>query len=162
MFQQLLLILSRLPFELSGIHSDNGGECINNHLHRYCVAEGIHFTRSRAYRKNDNNFTEKKNNALVRKHVGYLRHETAAEVALLNQLYDRLRLLTNFFYPSTKLVDKTRHGARLSRRYDQHKTPYQRLLQQDDLHDDAKTDLKQRQFEQLNPMELQRQVIRFQ
>ena len=157
-FQQLLLIRSRLPFELRGIHSDNGSEFINNQLHRYCRTEGIHFTRSRAYRKNDNNFTEQKNNDLVRKHVGYLRHDSAEEVTLLNEIYDNLRLLANFFYPSVKLVEKTRRGARVSRRYDSPTTPYQRLLESGDASEHRKQDL-QRQFAELNPVELQRKVI---
>ena len=37
---------------------------------------------------------------MVRRHVGYLRLETEQEVEVLNELYDRLRLLINFFYPS--------------------------------------------------------------
>ena len=60
-------------------------------------------------------FTEQKNNDVVRRHVGYLRLQTEQEVELLNELYDRLRLLVNFFYPSQKLVSKTRQGARVRR-----------------------------------------------
>ena len=48
---------------------------------------------------------------MVRRHVGYLRLQTEQEVELLNELYDRLRLLVNFFYPSQKLISKTRQGA---------------------------------------------------
>ena len=75
------------------LHTDSGSEFINHHLHRYCRQERIEFTRSRPNRKNDNNFTEQKNNDVVRRHVGYLRLQTVQEVALLNQLYDRLRLV---------------------------------------------------------------------
>ena len=64
------------PFELLGVHSDNGGEFINAHLQRYCEQQQIDFTRSRAHRKNDNNFTEQKNFDVVRKHVGYARYDT--------------------------------------------------------------------------------------
>ncbi len=117
-FQALLLIRSWLPFALCSLHTDSGSEFINHHLHRYCVQERIDFTRSRPNRKNDNNFTEQKNNDVVRRHVGYLRLQTEQEVELLNQLYDRLRLLINFFYPSQKLVSKTRQGARVRRVHD--------------------------------------------
>ena len=60
-FEQLLVVRRLLPFELLGVHSDNGGEFINAHLQRYCEQQQIDFTRSRAHRKNDNNFTEQKN-----------------------------------------------------------------------------------------------------
>ena len=102
-FQALLLIRSWLPFALCALHTDSGSEFINHHLHRYCGQQRIEFTRSRPNRKNDNNFTEQKNNDVVRRHVGYLRLQTEQEVELLNELYDRLRLLVNFFYPSQKL-----------------------------------------------------------
>ena len=122
-FQALLLIRAWLPFALQALHTDSGSEFINHHLHRCCRQERIDFTRSRPNRKNDNNFTEQKNNDVVRRHVGYLRLQTEQEVALLNQLYDRLRLLVNFFYPSQKLVAKTRQGARVRRVYDDPQTP---------------------------------------
>ena len=160
-FQALLLIRSWLPFALCSLHTDSGSEFINHHLHRYCVQERIDFTRSRPNRKNDNNFTEQKNNDVVRRHVGYLRLQTEQEVELLNQLYDRLRLLINFFYPSQKLVSKTRQGARVRRVHDDPQTPYQRVLACSEVSEDHKERLR-RQFDTLNPAELQREVVRLQ
>ena len=160
-FEELLVIRSQLPFPLRALHSDNGSEFINKHLYRYCRAESIHFTRSRAYRKNDNGFVEQKNNDVVRKHVGYLRHETTEEVELLNELYDRVRLLINFFYPSVKLIEKTRRGARVSRRYDVPQTPYRRVLERTDVPARFKRQLTE-QFETLNPVALQREVVTIQ
>jgi hypothetical protein len=40
-------IRQALPFRLLGIDSDNGSEFINDHLYRYCQAQGIQFTRGR-------------------------------------------------------------------------------------------------------------------
>ena len=160
-FQALLLIRSWLPFALSALHTDSGSEFINHHLHRYCTQERIDFTRSRPNRKNDNNFTEQKNNDVVRRHVGYLRLQTEQEVEVLNQLYDRLRLLINFFYPSQKLVSKTRQGARVRRVHDDPQTPYQRVLACSEVSEDHKERLR-RQFDTLNPAELQREVVRLQ
>ena len=160
-FQALLLIRSWLPFALCSLHTDSGSEFINHHLHRYCVQERIDFTRSRPNRKNDNNFTEQKNNDVVRRHVGYLRLQTEQEVELLNQLYDRLRLLINFFYPSQKLVSKTRQGARVRRVHDDPQTPYQRVLACSEVSEDHKERLR-RQFDTLNPADLQREVVRLQ
>ena len=51
-FQQLLVVRHLLPFDLLAVHSDNGGEFINDHLFRYCQEHQIDFTRCRGYRKN--------------------------------------------------------------------------------------------------------------
>ena len=156
-FRALLWIRAQMPFPLHALHTDCGGEFINNHLTRYCRQEGVRFTRGRPQRKNDNNFTEQKNNDIVRKHVGYLRLETAAAVAVLNQMYDRLRLLVNFCYPSQKLVRKVRQGARVRRVYDAPQTPYQRVLAASEVSEEAKERLR-RQFEALNPVALQQEM----
>ena len=63
----------QLPFALRGIDSDNGSEFINAHLHGYCKARQIQFTRGRPYKKDDNAHVEQKNWTHVRKHMGYLR-----------------------------------------------------------------------------------------
>ena len=160
-FQALLWIRAVLPFLLHALHTDSDSEFINHHLTRYCLQQQIRFTRCRPQRKNDNNFTEQKNYDVVRKHVGYLRLETAQEVELLNQLYDRLRLLVNFFYPSQKLISKTRRGARVRRVYDAPQTPYQRVLAAAEVCEPTKQRLR-RQFETLNPVALQRELPRLQ
>ena len=109
-------IRQALPFRLQGIDSDNGSEFINDHLYRYCQAQGIQFTRGRPYKKDDNAHIEQKNWTHVRKLVGYGRYDTPAAVAALNALYrHELRLFQNLFLPSVKLVSKTRVGARLRR-----------------------------------------------
>lgn len=158
-FQALLWTRKKLPFELRGLHTDCGTEFINHHLARYCGQEGIRFTRSRPQRKNDNNFTEQKNFEVVRKHIGYLRHEGAREVAALNRLYAVVRLLVNFCYPSQKLVEKTRQGARTRRTYDAARTPYQRVLAAPEVAEAVKERLR-RQFEELNPVALRQEAER--
>ena len=96
----------RLPFPLLGIDSDNGSEFINDLLYRYCLVEKITFTRSRPYKKNDQAHVEQKNWSVVRHTVGYDRWETEQELALLESIYDDLRLYINFFQPSLKLIAK--------------------------------------------------------
>jgi hypothetical protein len=121
-------IRQALPFRLQGIDSDNGSEFINDHLYRYCQAQGIQFTRGRPYKKHDNAHIEQNNWTHVRKLVGYLRYDTPAAVAALNALYrHELRLFQNLFLPSVKLVRKERVGARLRRQYDAPRTPLDRL-----------------------------------
>ena len=118
----------RCPSALRGIDSHNGSEFINDHLYRYCQAQGIQFTRGRPYKTDDTAHIEQKNWTHVRKLVGYGRYDTPAAVAALNALYrHELRLFQNLFLPSVKLVSKTRVGARLRRRYDAPRTPLDRL-----------------------------------
>jgi hypothetical protein len=158
-FEALQQVRQRLPFPLLGLDSDNGAEFINNHLRRYCEKEQITFTRTRPYRKNDNCFVEQKNYSVVRRHVGYGRYDTEAEVALLNQLYEQLRLYVNFFLPSQKLLEKIRRGSRVQKRYDGARTPYQRVLESQQITDGCKKKLRA-QYAELNPAELDRQIRR--
>jgi hypothetical protein len=126
--QGLEEIRQALPFALRGIDTDNGSEFINDHLYRYCQALPIQFTRGRPYKKDDNAHIEQKNWTHVRKVIGYLRYDTPAAVAALNDLYrTELRLLQNLFLPSVKLQRKERIGARVRRHYDAPRTPLDRV-----------------------------------
>jgi hypothetical protein len=147
----------RLPFPLLGIDSDNGSEFINDLLYRYCLDEKVTFTRSRPYQKNDQAHVEQKNWSVVRHTVGYDRWETEQELALLESIYDNLRLYINFFQPSFKLIAKERIGNRTLKRYDTAKTPYQRLLERKDISIESKARLMNL-YLQLNPAELRRSI----
>jgi hypothetical protein len=160
-FEALLDIRGRLPFPLLGLDSDNGAEFINSQLLRYCTEQQITFTRGRSNRKNDNCFVEQKNWAVVRRAVGYLRYDTDPEVAVLNELYGQLRLLTNFFSPQAKLLSKERDGAKVRKHYDTPTTPYQRLLADPRITASSKRQLKAT-YATLNPAQLRREVIRCQ
>jgi hypothetical protein len=122
-------VRGRLPFPLLGLDSDNGSEFINQHLYSYCQREGITFTRSRSYKKNDSCHVEQKNWSVVRRLVGYDRYTSQAALERLSLVYATLRYYVNFFQPTMKLVSKTRKGARVHKVYDTAKTPYQRLLE---------------------------------
>ena len=157
-FEGLTTIRARLPFDLLGLDSDNGSEFINNHLVAYCEQEKINFTRSRPYRKNDNCFVEQKNYTVVRKTVGYMRHDTDKELEILNRLYSYLRLYTNYFLPTMKLSQKTRTGSKVVKRYEEPKTPYQRLLESPSLDRRVKQRLKV-EYSNLNPAQLKREIM---
>lgn len=150
-------IRAKLPFSLLGIDSDNGSEFINESLLNYCRDHNITFTRSRPYRKNDSCFVEQKNYSVVRRAVGYQRCDTDAQLQLLNQLYEPLDLYTNFFQPSMKLQSKERHGARVKKKYDKARTPYQRLLDSSFIKEETKQQLRER-YRSLNPAQLKRQI----
>jgi hypothetical protein len=156
-FEALMDVRSSLPFALLGLDSDNGSEFINDQLYRYCSEQGITFTRSRPYRKNDNCFVEQKNWPVVRQNVGYARYDTAAELAALNELYARLRLYVNFFQPQMKLVSKTRHGAKVAKHFDEAKTPYRRVLASPLVGERAKEALTET-YLALNPAKLKREI----
>lgn len=158
-FAALAVILGRLPFEAAGIDSDNGGEFINAHLVRFCQEKELAFTRSRPYRKNDNCFVEQKNWTVVRKTVGYFRYDTEEELRILNQIYGYLRLYTNYFQPSMRLMSKTRNGAKVSKKYDMPKTPYRRLMESPAISRKAKAAMKD-EYETLNPVQLKRRIIK--
>jgi hypothetical protein len=160
-FEALKDIEVALPFPLLGIDSDNGSEFINHDLVAYCAHQEITFTRTRPERKNDNCFIEQKNWTVVRQQVGYARYDTEKELEVLNELYGYLRLMVNFFSPVMKLIEKTRQGARVRRRYDTPKTPYRRLLASADISASTKRGLT-RQCRSLNPVQLRRDIDRCQ
>jgi len=156
-FDALQDVRRSIPFRVLGIDSDNGSEFINRHLLRFCEQERITFTRSRPYRKNDNCFVEQKNYSVVRTTVGYYRYDQPGQLALLHELYQILRLFTNFFQPSMKLREKIRIGSKVLRHYDQPMTPYRRLLQHDIIPDDTKRALREL-YDTLNPAVLTRSL----
>jgi hypothetical protein len=160
-FEALKDIRNRLPFEVLGIDSDNGSEFINYHLLKYCSEEKITFTRARSYRKNDNCFVEQKNYSIVRRAVGYCRHDTQEEVKLLNEIYGHLRLYTNFFQPVMKLIEKTRIGSKVMKKYDTPRSPFQRVIESPHIPEDRKEALK-KQYASLNPAALKRTITKLQ
>lgn len=152
-----------LPFHLAGIHSDNGGEFINHHLLRWCQAREITFTRGRPARSNDNAHVEQKNWALARRSVGYFRYDTPTEEHLLNQLWAHQDVLFNLFNAQQKLVSKTRHGAKDTKRHDTARTPADRLLTD---HPDLVTDPDRHAIHtalhDTNPADLRRRIAAIQ
>lgn len=157
-FQAIQRIRKRCPYSWLGIDSDNGHVFINEQLLRYCEKEGLEFTRSRPYRKNDNAHIEQKNFTHVRRPLGYLRYETTEELVLINDLYcNELRLYKNFFQPVMKLERKERVDGKAKRKYDKPKTPYKRLLESGMLSSEERKNLETL-YASLNPAELKRKI----
>ena len=156
-FRAIKIVSARFPFEIAGIDSDNGAEFINNILIRYCAKNKINFTRSRPYRKNDSCFVEQKNYSVVRRAVGYLRHDTEEELCLLNELYLYLGRYNNFFIPVTKLISKKRIGSKVTKKYDIARTPFRRVLESEHIDDKIKARLE-REYDSLNPVKLKKNI----
>jgi hypothetical protein len=93
--------------------------------------------------------------------VGYGRYDTDEQLALLNELYSYLRLYTNFFLPTMKLKSKERVGSRVKKRYDQARTPYQRVLDAPQVAKQKKQ-LLRATYVTLNPAALKRKIDRLQ
>jgi len=146
-----------LPVPVLGLDSDNGGEFINHHLYRYCRREQITFTRCRPYKKNDQCHVEQKNYSIIRQIVGYDRYEGETAYEALMALYVPLRLYTNYFQPSVRLVSKRREGGKTTKRYDVAQTPYQRMLAAPEVKECVKEGLREA-YLTLNPAALRREI----
>lgn len=122
-------ILARLPFAVKELHPDNGSEFFNHHLMRYWKdkVSGVQLSRSRPWHKNDNRMVEQKNDTLVRQYLGDLRLDTPEQIAALNALYEDMWLYYNLFQPVLHLCEKTVVGDKVVRKWDEAKTPYERL-----------------------------------
>ena len=156
--QALGRIQYRFPFPWREIHTDNGGEFINQIVWNYTKRNKIDFSRSRPYMKNDNCFVEQKNNTHVRRIVGYRRYQSKAECEILKNLYrDHLRLYKNFFQPIIPLIAKERIGGRVKRIYGEPKTPYRRILDDSNVENATKRQLTEI-YQKLNPAQLKRDI----
>lgn len=157
-------ILARLPFPVKEIHPDNGSEFFNDHIMTfwYGISPQLKFSRSRPWQKNDNRFVEQKNDSLVRAYLGYRRLDTVEHANLLNHLYDLMWLYSNFFQPVMHLKEKISstspdHHFHLIRRFDQARTPFDRLCETGILDPDIQaylTNLRQR----TNPLQLREKI----
>ena len=158
--QQIKHIERSLPFPLLGFDCDNGSEFLNWHLLRHFSdrRQSVQFTRSRPYHKDDNAHVEQKNWTHVRQWFGYHRLDKPEVVSLMNDLYaNEWRLFHNFFCPSVKLLEKKLVAAKTIKRYDNPKTPYQRVLESKKVGVSVKRSLKE-QFVTLNPFGLRKAI----
>lgn len=147
----------RLPVPLGGLDRDNGSEFINHGLYDWCRRQGLPFTRSRAWKKNDRAHVEQKNGAVVRQLIGYDRFASHAAYRQLMRVYALARRHGNFFQPVETLLTKTRQGARTHRVYDRAQTPYQRLRAAGVLTAETSAELE-RLYQSLHPLRLRRDL----
>ena len=150
-------VRKQLPMPMLGLDSDNGSEFINESLYNYCQRNGIVFTRSRSYKKNDSCHVEQKNWSVIRRVIGYDRFSSREAFKALGDVYTVLRLYINFLQPVSKLVRKSRHGAKVYKVYDTAQTPYQRLLRSGVPTEDKKRELADT-YSALNPVTLLKEI----
>jgi len=158
---QLRVLEQVVPYAMKDFHCDNGGEFLNWALHRHLRgrAATIPWTRSRAYRKNDNAHCEQKNWTHVRQLFGHERFGHPELVPLMNQLYGQeWSQYTNHFKPTFKLLKREKQGGRTKRIYEkQPQTPYQRLLESADIPQAAKARLRE-EHAGLDPFALKKSI----
>lgn len=152
----------RMPFAMLGFDCDNGSEFLNTTIEDYLVSKSkkVEWTRSRPYKKNDQAHVEQKNFTHVRQLLGYDRYDEMELISLVNDLYATAWLpLRNYFTPVMKLVEKQRTGSKVFKRYDEAKTPCERILQCPAVSDALKNYLQQ-QRENYDPIELAESIER--
>ena len=158
------LILRRLPFPVREIHPDNGSEFLNHHMLRFWgkIVQGVTLSRSRPFHKNDNRHVEQKNSTLVRAYLGYDRLDSVAQTLAANQLLEKMWIYYNLFQPVMHLKEKqviAQNGrfARIRRRYDEARTPFDRLCATDAILPEHRKQL-QALRDQTNPRLLRQQI----
>jgi len=144
---------AQLPVAVRGLDTDNDSAFMNDTVFGYCQSNAIEFTRSRAYRKNDQAWVEQKNGAIVRRLVGYGRLSGGTGCAALAKLYASSRLYVNFFQPCFKLKSKERIGALVTKKYHPPRTPCERLLASKVIDESTKDKLRD-QLARLDPVAL--------
>ncbi|MDX8387721.1 MAG: integrase, partial [Ghiorsea sp.] len=129
MIPALTSILDQFPFKISGFHSDNGSEYINQRVAALLNDSLIRLTKSRPRHSNDNALAESKNNSVVRKNFGYI-HVPQKHALLMDEFnIKHLNPCLNFHrpchFPTVEINDK----GKQARRYIQKdmKTPFEKL-----------------------------------
>jgi len=159
---QLRELEADVPFERTAFHSDNGSEFLNWPLHEYLTGRPLKgpWTRSRAYRKNDNAHCEQKNWTPVRQLVGYERFGHPELVAPLNTLYRTWGRYHNHFRPTCKLEKREKQGGKTVKTYEKKpQTPYQRLLASPEIPEPTKARLRA-EHATLDPFALKKDIER--
>lgn len=145
------------PILWTNLYFDNGIEYINYLTVKEFETDrqrGVELARGRTGRSNDQCHVEQKNNHFVRELLGYDRVESQEIVDMINDLYRKeWRQLYNFFMPQMKLIEKDRVGAKYRKKYDEPKTPYQRLVDSPHVSEEAKEKLRAEK-KTLNPFSL--------
>ena len=155
--KSLFYLKERLSFDLLEIHPDTGSEFINYHLKSCCDEIGIKMTRSRPNHKNDNMCVEERNGHIIRKKVGYVRIDCQEAIDALNEYYETLCLFQNHFVAVRRTKDKVRIGSRYQRTFELAKTPYQRIIEADEISENQKKKLE-KIHNSLNMFELQEKM----
>ena len=122
-------ILVTFPFKITGFHSDNGSEYVNQNVAKLLDKLHIEFTKSRPRKSNDNGLVECKNGAVVRKVLGYyhIPQKWAPKVNAFNR--DYVIPYLNYHRPChfPVVIRDEKGKERKTYPQDEIKTPYEKL-----------------------------------
>jgi transposase InsO family protein len=154
--------LSRIPWKIKTLQTDNGSEFLNDHLRFFCKARGITFIRSRQGRKNDNAHVEGSIGNIIRKDLGYLRYETHEALEIIREICrGPLRWTYNFLRAATR-YHWERIDGRAVRKHDEMRPPFVRATEREDVPEETKHLLLET-FLSINPnglSELRKELMR--
>lgn len=157
-------LLAPVPFPIVQLHSDNESQFFNENLVRLCKdpIEDLQLSRSGPNQKNENPFIEQNQSTLLRAPLGYAGFHTAAERIAINQLCDMMWLLYNSFQPVMRVREKIivsadGQSARVKRRYDQARSPLDRLCETNAIPKERKETLLSLR-DQVNPRKLRQDI----
>lgn len=123
-------MLEAFPFEILGVHADNGSEYINHQVARLLEKLRVQeFTKSRPRHCNDNALAESKNGTVVRKQLGY-GHIAGRHAEQLNAFNrDVLTPYLNYHRPCYFPCEQVDAKGKLRKRYRRQDimTPYEKL-----------------------------------
>ena len=122
-------ILLIFPFVIIEFHSDNGSEFINRTIADILNRLNIKQSKSRPRRHNDNGLVETKNNAIIRKEMGYGFIQKAAFKLIDNYYNEYFNVYLNYHRPCafvTVVTDKRGKECKIYKTAD-YTTPYEKL-----------------------------------
>ena len=122
-------MLHQFPFRIQGFHADNGSEFINHTVAKLLEKLLVEFTKSRAYRSQDNALVEGKNGAVIRKLIGY-GHIPSQHAETVQKFYTaHLNPYLNYHRPCGFATVSVDARGKRQRRYkpSDYATPYEKL-----------------------------------
>ena len=127
----IIRIIETCPYTIVGFHSDNGSEYINGRIARLLNKLLVKFTKSRSRHSHDNGLVEGKNNAIVRKWMGYgfiaQKHAEAINEFYFGCFNEYLNFHRSCGF-ATEVEDKQKKGKiRKVYPYEDYMTPYEKL-----------------------------------
>ncbi len=90
------------------------------------------------------NWVEQKNGAVIRRFLGHERYSGQVAEQTIAHLHGVMRRYVNYFQPSFKLVEKTRNGSVMTKRYSPPATPCDRVIQHGAVSAEEKAALSER------------------
>jgi predicted DNA-binding transcriptional regulator AlpA len=121
-------LLKMFPFTILGFHSDNGSEYINKVVSFLLNKLSIEQTKSRSRKSNDNALVEGKNNAIIRKQMGYV-HIPKRHAQSINRFYqNHLNNYLGFHRHCAFATEVISDQGKIKKKYDIYLTPCQKLL----------------------------------